>query len=73
MTKNVGNRDRLLRFLPALLLFSCSVAAPLPSELRLLAFALPAVYLLFTALSGWCLGYAVMGRTTCQIPKRGSS
>lgn len=67
MTRNLGNRDRLLRALAALPLLTCSVMAPLPISVRLLAFALPGVYILLTALAGTCLGYALMGKSTCPV------
>ena len=65
MIRNVGNLDRFARGGTAAALTICSFLAPLPLETRLLAFALPAVYLLFTALKGRCLGYRLMGRSTC--------
>lgn len=69
MTRNVGNRDRLARTLAAVPLLACSVMAPLPLIARLLALAAPAVYLLFTAVSGACLGYALTGKSTCPGPR----
>ena len=68
MSQNLGKTDRLLRTAAAILLFTCSVMAPLPLTGRLLGCALPGAYLLFTALVGTCLGYRLMGRSTCGAP-----
>lgn len=65
MNRNVGSRDRWLRVLGAVPLAACALLAPYSLPLRLLAFGLPALYMLGTALFGSCLGYALMGRSTC--------
>jgi hypothetical protein len=65
MIRNVGGLDRIARAITALALTTCSFLAPLPLGTRLAAFAVPAVYLLLTALRGTCLGYRMMGRSTC--------
>lgn len=62
---NVGTKDRVTRVVAAVPMLVCSVLAPLPWLVRLLALALPAVYLLGTALAGTCLGYTLLGRSTC--------
>jgi hypothetical protein len=64
----VGSADRLARLVASLGMFTCAVMAPLPLVVRLLAFALPAVYVLFTAVAGRCVGYALLGRSTCKVP-----
>ena len=69
MTKNVGNRDRLVRLVASIPLVTCAVMAPLPLAARLLAFAVPAAYFLVTAAAGRCVGYCVMGRSTCGVTK----
>ncbi|WP_437739394.1 YgaP-like transmembrane domain [Sorangium sp. So ce302] len=68
MKRNVGTQDRLLRVLGGLGLLTCAWAAPLPLAARLSAFGLAGVYVMFTALSGTCLGYALLGRSTCPRP-----
>jgi hypothetical protein len=68
MTRNLGTIDRVLRVLGALVLMAAAVLAPLSLTTRLLAFAAPAVYILFTAGAGLCLGYAMLGRSTCAAP-----
>ncbi len=65
MKTNVGRNDRILRALAAAGLLTCSVMAPLPLALRLGTFGAMGGYLLFTALAGSCLGYRLMGRSTC--------
>ena len=65
--RNVGNSERVLRGLAASLMGSCAVLAPLPLAIRLPAFGGMAAYLLFTALSGTCLGYRLMGKSTCRV------
>ncbi len=67
MKKNVGHRDRLFRALGGAAMLSCSVMAPLPLALRVGVFGSLGAYLLLTALLGSCLGYALMGRSTCPL------
>jgi hypothetical protein len=69
MTRNVGTVDRLARAIVALGMFTGAVTAPLSLGVRLAAFLLPAVVLMFTALSGRCLGYRLMGKSTCPAPR----
>jgi hypothetical protein len=45
--------------------------APLPLGARVGGMGLMAAYLLWTALGGRCLGYSMMGRSTCST-ERGS-
>ena len=65
MIRNIGNVDRIARAVALVPLTACSFMAPLPLTTRLIAFALPAVYMLFTGLRGTCLGYLMMGKSTC--------
>ena len=67
MQRNLGNNDRLLRIAGAAALGSCAVFAPYPPLVRLFAFGISGCYLLFTALSGTCLGYKLLGKSTCPI------
>ncbi|MBJ6759147.1 DUF2892 domain-containing protein [Myxococcaceae bacterium JPH2] len=67
MKRNVGNVERLFRALGGLALVTCAVMTPLPLAVRLVAFGGMGAYLLFTSLAGSCLGYALMGRSTCPI------
>lgn len=68
--KNVGTLDRLARGATAASLLACGALAPLPLVARIGMMAVPGIYLLATALFGSCLGYRLMGRSTCG-PRRG--
>ena len=70
MTRNVGKLDRMLRSLAAAGLIACAVAAPLTPAVRVAAFALPGLYVLLTALAGRCLGYRLLGRSTCGAARQ---
>jgi hypothetical protein len=70
MTKNVGTIDRMFRGAGALLMTACAFIAPLPATVRIPLFGATAVYMLFTVLSGTCLGYRLMGRSTCPAQSR---
>jgi hypothetical protein len=70
MKKNVGTMDRVTRGLGALGLLTCAFMAPLAVEVRGPVFGLAGVYLLYTALAGSCLGYRMMGRSTCPAESR---
>jgi hypothetical protein len=69
MKRNIGTADRIARGIGALGMFTCAMMAPLSLGVRLATFSLPAVYLLFTALAGTCLGYSLMGKSTCPAPR----
>ena len=69
MVRNVGNPDRLARVAAAAMMLTCSVLAPFSLEIRVLAMALPALYLLGSALAGSCVGYRLMGRSTCAVAR----
>lgn len=70
MQKNVGRLDRVGRGVAALVMATCAVMAPLPIALRIAALAIPALYMAFTALRGTCLGYRLMGVSTCPVSAR---
>lgn len=70
MTRNVGTVDRVLRLMGAALAAAGAVAAPLSLGVRLGLFAATAVYLLWTALAGTCVGYRLMGKSTCSVGQR---
>ena len=58
-----------MRALAGLALAVGAVAAPFSWVVRLGVLGLNAAYLLWSALSGSCVGYRLMGRSTC--PARG--
>ena len=70
MEKNLGTGDRAARALAVIGLVACSIFLPLPPLVRMPAFGLMAAYLLYTALSGSCLGYALIGKSTCPTAER---
>lgn len=67
MRRNVGTSDRISRALVAFAMLACAVFAPLPLAVRVPVFGALAGYLVFSALAGTCLGYRLMGRSTCPI------
>jgi hypothetical protein len=67
MKKNLGTSDRWLRGLAGSALLLCSFLAPLPLLMRAAGLGSAGVYLLFTALAGTCLGYKLIGRSTCPV------
>lgn len=70
MKQNVGKSDRILRVLAGLALLSCAFLAPFPLAVRMAAFGASGAYLLLSALVGTCLGYRLMGRSTCPAQSR---
>ena len=70
MTKNVGTLDRVVRGLGAAWMLTCAFLAPLAVELRAPIFGTLAAYLLFSSLRGTCLGYRMLGKTTCPANSR---
>ena len=70
MKRNVGNAERALRGIAAVAMAACAVMAPLPLAVRLGAFGGLGGYLLISALAGTCLGYKLMGVSTCPVETR---
>lgn len=68
--RNVGTLDRALRAIIALACVATAVASPLALPLRIGVFGGLALYLAITALAGTCLGYRLMGRSTCPTRAR---
>jgi hypothetical protein len=48
-------------------LLVCSAMAPLPLDVRVPAFGVVGMYLLYTVLSGTCFGYSLLGKSTCGV------
>lgn len=65
MKQNLSRMDRVIRLVAAAGLAGGAVAAPLPWALRIAGLGLSAAYLLFTVLAGTCLGYRLLGISTC--------
>jgi hypothetical protein len=63
MKKNIGNKDRLIRLIIAIILFI--LAWWLESWIILGV----AVFTLFEAFASWCIWYQMMGKNSCPIEK----
>ncbi len=59
-----------MRALSGVAMLVCSVFAPLPLAVRVLALGIGGSYMLGTALAGSCLGYKLMGFSTCPIEQK---
>ena len=68
MTRNLGSADRILRVSGAVAAAACAVTGPFSPVVRLGLFGGTASYLLLTALVGTCVGYRLMGKSTCPTP-----
>lgn len=69
MKKNIGSMDRAARGLGALAMIVGAFLAPMPGAARL-GLGATGCYLLFTALAGTCVGYRLMGLSTCPAAPR---
>jgi hypothetical protein len=68
MKQNLGSLDRVLRGLGALAMIISGVVVPAQEAVRL-GLGVTGVYLAFTALAGSCLGYRLLGRSTCSAER----
>ena len=73
MNKNVGQLDRIFRALAAVAMMIASVFAPLPLPVRVLALGVMGAYMMFPALAGTCLGYRLMGYSSCPVKAKAAS
>jgi Protein of unknown function (DUF2892) len=71
MNQNVASWDRILRAFMASGVLAGALLTRFPVAVRVLVFGVTGAYLLMTALSGRCLGYGVMGRSTCPFRPKG--
>jgi hypothetical protein len=69
MKQNTASWDRIVRAIAGLLMLTSSVFAPFPFLVRVLALGGGGVYMLATALVGTCIGYRIMGISTCPIAR----
>ena len=69
MSRNVGLMDRVARGAAASGLLVCAGLAPLPLALRLGAFGVMGAYLALTAVVGRCVGYTLLGRSSCPLDR----
>lgn len=70
MTKNVGNFERFVRGLVAAAAVAGALWLPLSPAVRFGVFGTLGAALALTALSGTCLGYRLMGKSTCPRTER---
>jgi hypothetical protein len=70
MKHNLGTPDRILRVLVGLAMLASSVLLPLPLVVRVAVLGGTGGYLLLSSLAGSCLGYALIGRSTCRLEER---
>ena len=68
MKQNVGSWDRVLRGLGAVAMIGSAVVIPMQPPLAW-ALGLSGVYVFLTALFGSCLGYRLIGRSTCSLER----
>jgi hypothetical protein len=61
--KNVGNTERLIRFLVGVALVALVFVGPQTP------FGWIGLVLIFTAVVGWCPPYAILGINTCKMKK----
>lgn len=71
MKHNTGNWDRILRAVAGVAMIICGILAPLPFVVRVLALGAGGAYMIGSALVGSCLGYKMMGISTCPIDAKG--
>ena len=70
MKTNVGTADRVLRAFVGIAMLVCSVILPLPVIARTTVLGGMGAYLVLTSLVGSCLGYRLLGRSTCPVERR---
>lgn len=69
MNQNLGNADRIARILVAIAGLLAVVATPLALAVKVVI-ALNVLYLVGSSLVGTCLGYKLIGVSTCPIKAR---
>lgn len=70
MKQNAASWDRGLRAIFGLAMLAGAVLSPLPLIARVLGLGGLGAYLLGSALVGTCLGYRLMGISTCPVRER---
>lgn len=71
--RNVGRFDRAARLLGAAGLLVCAAVAPVSLPLRLIVFGASGVYMALSALAGRCVGYSLLGLSTCPLERGGQA
>ncbi len=67
MKQNAATWDRALRAVSGVSMLAGSVLAPLPLLVRIFALGIGGAYMLGTAVAGSCLGYRMIGISTCPL------
>jgi len=70
MHTNTATWDRALRALAGAAMLGASIAAPWPTLAHVIGLGVGGGYMLATALLGTCLGYKLIGVSTCPIERR---
>ena len=70
LNPNLGNADRTVRAITAVAMLIASFTTPVPL-MAAVGLALTGVYMIGTSLVGTCLGYKLIGVSTCPIKQRG--
>lgn len=65
MKKNLGNIDRVLRLVLAIIVLT--IIFFVDSILFQIFIALLSLFIIYEALAGWCVIYALIGRNTCPV------
>lgn len=65
MKKNIGTLDRVLRFILAIIVASGIFFVN--SIISQVILAVVSFFILFQALAGWCVLYALLGISTCPV------
>jgi hypothetical protein len=65
---NVGTLDRIARALAAAVAVTAAFTLPVARGWAI-GLGATGVYLLGTALAGSCLGYRLMGKSSCPVPR----
>jgi hypothetical protein len=65
MKKNIGKKDRILRFVTFIILFVLVFISE--SLLSKIIFGALALFTLFEVVNSWCLLNKILGRNTCSV------
>lgn len=69
LNPNLGKADRTIRAITAVAMLIASFTIPVPL-MAAVGLALTGVYMIGTSLVGTCLGYKLIGVSTCPIKQR---
>jgi len=69
MKKNVGNIDKIIRFMVAII-FILLIVTAVATGIWFWILGILALIFIATGIMGWCGIYSVFGITTCPSPKK---